>query len=150
MHDFHQPNGGDPYKNLILDNPSFIDPAILTAKRLYETLIATGLLVEESNESALDVDEFYISVPNTSLSGVKLAETGGFTYEYKYGRDCGRFEQEYVKRVPMSNENLSNAIREKIKTGMPVAWKRLVEFSRKSPRTRDLPDSARIDLSNNN
>ena len=150
LHDFHQPNGMEPYKNLILDNPSFIDPAILTAKRLYETLMATDLLIEESDESALDVDEFYISVPNTSLPGVKLAETGGFTYEYKYGRDCGRFEWEYVKRVPMSNENLSNAIREKIKAGMPVVWNRLVEFNRKSPRTRDLPNSARIVLSNNN
>ncbi|MBN2316565.1 MAG: aspartate/glutamate racemase family protein, partial [Sedimentisphaerales bacterium] len=114
LHDFHQTNGMEPYENLILENPSFVDPAILTAKRLYETLMATDLLVEESNESALDVDEFYISVPDTSLAGVKLAETGGFTYEYKYGRDCGRFEWEYVKRVPMSNENLSNAIREKI------------------------------------
>ncbi len=74
------------------------------------------------------MDEFYISVPNISLPGVKLTETGGFTYDYKYGRDPGHFEWEYVKRVPMSSVNLSHSVREKIKTRMPVVWKRLVEF----------------------
>jgi len=144
LHDFHKPNGDEPYKNLILDRPCFIDPAELTARDLYETLAGSGLLIEGSDESILSVDEFYISVPNTSLPGVKLTETGGFTYDYKYGRDPGHFEWEYVKRVPMSSANLSHAIREKIRMRMPVVWKRLVEFSRKSPRTRDLPDSARI------
>jgi hypothetical protein len=75
---------------------------------------------------------------------VKLAVSGGFTYEYKYGRVPGHFAVEYVKRVPMSSVNLSGNVRESIKTRMPAVWKRLVTFSRKSPRTRDLPDSARI------
>ena len=90
------------------------------------------------------MDEFYISMPNASLPGVKLADSGGFTYEYKYGRVPGNFDLEYVRRVPMSSVNLSLAVRQNIKTTMPVVWNRLVAFSRKSPRTRDLPDSARI------
>jgi len=141
---FHKTNGQEPYKNLILDHPCFIDPAILTAKQLYETLSGSGLLVRRRDESILRVDEFYISMPNTSLPGVKLTETGGFTYNYKYGRDTGNFEWEHVKRVPMSSANLAHSVREKIKTKMPIVWERLVEFNRKSPRTRDLPDSARI------
>lgn len=144
LRDFHKPNGEEPYKNLILDHPCFIDPAELTARQLYETLASLGLLIEGNDESILSVDEFYISVPNTSQASVKLAETGGFTYDYKYGRDPGHFEREYVKRVPMSSLNLSHAVREKIKTRIPVVWKRLVEFSQKSPRTRGLPDSAHI------
>ena len=144
LRDFHKPNGDEPYKNLVLDRPCFIDPAELTARDLYETLAGTGLLIEGSDESILSVDEFYISVPNTSLPSVKLNETGGFTYDYKYGRDPGHFEWEYVKRVPVSSMNLSHAAREKIRKRMPVVWKRLVEFGRKSPRTRGLPDSARI------
>ena len=150
LRDFHKPNGDEPYKNLILDRPCFIDPAELTARDLYETLAGSGLLIEGSDESILSVDEFYISVPNTSLPGVKLNETGGFTYDYKYGREPGHFEWEYVKRVPVSSMNLSHAVREKIRTRMPVVWKRLVEFSRKSPRTRGLPDSARITPGNGN
>lgn len=144
LYGFHKTNGEEPYKNLILDRPYFIDPAELTARQLYETLAGSGLLIKERGESILGVDEFYISVPNNSLPDVKLAETGGFTYDYKYGRDPGHFKLEYVKRVPMSSANLSHSVREKIRIGMPVVWKRLVEFSMKSPRTRDLPDSARI------
>lgn len=145
LRDFHDSNGVKPFNDLILKTPSFIDPAELTAMRLYEALIASERLNKEADESVPRIDEFYISVPNTSLSGVKLTETGGFTYEYKYGRDCGRFDREYVKRVPMSKKNLSNAIRETIKTGMPVVWDRLVEFSQKSTRSRGLPDSVRLE-----
>lgn len=141
---FREPDGDQPYKNLIVERPAFIDPAELTGRRLYGTLAGSGLLVDEPDGSVLRVDEFYISVPNTSLPGVQLAETGGFTYEYKYGREPGRFDCEYVKRVPMSSENLSQTVREQIRTAMPAVWNRLVVFSRKSPRTRDLPDSARI------
>jgi hypothetical protein len=96
------------------------------------------------------VDEFYISVPNASLAGANFADGGGFTYEYKYGRAAGNFELEYVKRVPVSSVNLSPAVRERIRTSMPGVWDRLVAFSRKSPRIRDLPDSARIMPSTSN
>jgi glutamate racemase len=144
LRDFREPNGDEPYRNLILEQPSFIDPAELTARQFYETLAGLGLLTDKSDESVLSVDEFYISMPNASLPGLKLTDRGGFTYEYKYGRVPGNFELEYVKRVPMSSVNLSLAVRERIKTRMPVVWNRLVAFSQKSPRTRDLPDSARI------
>jgi glutamate racemase len=144
LRNFCEPNGQEPYKDLILEHPSFIDPAELTAKQLYEALAGSGLLIDGRDESSPCVDEFYISVPNASLPGVKLAESGGFTYEYKYGRVPGNFELEYVKRVPMSRMNLSDDVREKIRQKMPVVWNRLVVFSRKSPRNRDLPDSARI------
>ncbi len=150
LRDFRESNGDEPYRNLILEQPSFIDPAELSARQFYETLAGLGLLTDKSDESVLSVDEFYISMPNASLPGVKLADRGGFTYEYKYGRVPGNFELEYVKRVPMSSVNLSLAVRERIKTRMPVVWNRLVAFSQKSPRTRDLPDSARIMPSSSN
>ena len=144
LRDFHESNGAQPYRSLIRENPSFIDPAALTARQLYEILAGMGRLIKKHEESALGVDEFYISVPNTTLAGVKLAEGGGFTYEYKYGRDPGHFEREYVRCVPMSGENLSLAVREMIETRMPVIWSRLVAFNQKSPRTQGLPNSARL------
>jgi len=144
LRDFHDPNGAEPYRNLLLENPSFIDPAELTAQQLYEALAGAGLLRPEGGESGLEADEFYISVPNAALPGVQLAETGGFPRAYKYGRDPGHFDREYVKRVPMSGDNLSPAVREMIETRMPAVWRRLVVFHQKSPRTRDPPDSARL------
>jgi glutamate racemase len=144
LRDFHNSEGSEPYKNLILEQLSFIDPAELTARELYESLADAGLLVSRAYESILTMDEFYISVPNVSLADVKLAANGGFTYEYKYGRVPGNFAVEYVKRVPMSRANLSRAIRESIKESMPTVWRRLVTFSQRSPRTMGLPTSARI------
>ena len=144
LRSFREPNGEEPYKDLILERPSIIDPAELAARQLYETLAGSGLLIDERDESVLCLDEFYISVPHASVPVAKLAETGGFSYEYKYGREPGHLEYEYVKRVPMSSANVSHAVREKIRQSMPRVWNRLVMFSQKSPRTRDLPDSARI------
>ena len=144
LHNFRTVDGNEPYKNLILERLSFIDPAELTARDLYESLAGAGLLVSRGQESVITTDEFYISVPNTSLAEVELTASGGFSYEYKYGRDPGNFSVEYVIRVPMSRVNLSHTARESIKESMPTVWRRLVTFSQRSPRTRGLPASARI------
>jgi glutamate racemase len=144
LRNFRTPDGSEPYKALISEQLSFIDPAELTAKHLYESLSGAGLLVSRGQESVITTDEFYISVPNVSLTDVKPAAGGGFSYEYKYGRDPGNFSVEYVKRVPMSRVNLSHTARESIKESMPAVWRRLVTFSQRSPRTRRLPASARI------
>ena len=144
LRDWRRPDGDEPYRNLILERPSFIDPAELTARQLYETLAGSGLLIDNRDRPVISVDEFYISVPNASSADARLAEGGGFTYECKYGRAAGDFEMEYVRRVPVSSVNLSPAVRERIRTSMPVVWNRLVTFSQRSPRTGDLPDSSRI------
>jgi len=144
LHNFRKADGSGPYKSMIFEKLSFIDPAALTATQLYEALADAKLLINKNEKSVLTTDEFYISVPNASLAGVKLAANGGFTYEYKYGRVPGNFAAEYVKRVPMSSANLSDTVRHSIKTAMPEVWKRLARFSRKSPRTMGLPASARI------
>ncbi|MHC4544262.1 MAG: glutamate racemase [Planctomycetota bacterium] len=144
LRSFRKSNGDEPYKSMIFEKLSFIDPAALTATHLYKALADAGLLINKADESILTTDEFYISVPNTSLAGAKLAANGGFTYEYKYGRVPGNFAVEYVKRVPMSSANLSDTIRHSIKTRTPEVWKRLARFSRKSPRTMGLSASTRI------
>jgi len=144
LRSFRKSDGDEPYKNLIFEQLSFIDPAALTATQLYEALADAGLLINKADGSILTTNEFYISVPNTSLAGAKLAANGGFTYEYKYGRVPGNFAAEYVKRVPMSSVNLSDTVRRSIKTKMPEVWKRLSRFSRKSPRTMGLPAAERM------
>ena len=144
LRNFRTPDGNEPYEGLISEQLSFIDPSEITAKHLYESLSGAGLLVSRGQRCVITTDEFYISVPNVSPADVKPAIGGGFTYEYKYGRDPGNFSVEYVKRVPMSRANLSFAVRESIKESMPAVWRRLVTFSQRSPRTMGLPASARI------
>ncbi|MHC4641792.1 MAG: glutamate racemase [Planctomycetota bacterium] len=144
LRSFREKDDGQPYKDLIFEQLSFIDPAELTASQLYEALADAELLISKSGGSILTTDEFYISMPNASLADVELAVGGGFSYEYKYGRVPGNLTVEYVKRVPMSRVNLSLTARESIKKSMPTVWRRLVTFSQRSPRTRGLPASARI------
>jgi glutamate racemase len=144
LRNLRKDNGRLPYKSIISEKLSFIDPAAITATKLYKALAGAKLLIGKIDKSILTTDEFYISVHNASLTGAKLAVNGGFTYEYKYGRIPGNLAFEYVKRVPMSSANLSGDVRHSIKTTMPEVWKRLVTFSHKSPRTIDLPPSERI------
>ena len=144
LRNFRKDDGSEPYKSIIFEKLSFIDPAALTATQLYEALSDAGLLINKTDGSILTTDEFYISVPNASLARAKLEANGGFTYEYKYSRVPGNFAAEYVKRVPMSSANLSETVRHSIKTAMPEVWKRLVTFSHKSPRNKGLPASARM------
>ncbi len=139
------PDGVAPYESLIAEEVVFIDPAQLTAVDLYEALAGRELLNDDENTGFTTVDEFFISVPNTACPGVSLRPDGlSFTYDYKYGRSPGELDKEYVKRVPMSRENLGESVMGTIRTTMPAVWDRLVSFSSHSPRCADLPMAARI------
>lgn len=144
LRNYRLPDGSEPYKKILAEQLVFIDPAELTTEQLYKALADKMLLLRDDETSVIAVDEFYISVPNPSLAGVKLEQGGGFTYEYKYGRTPGNITLEYVKRVPMNMENLSAMVRESIRKSMPGVWEQLIAFNRESPRTRDLPDEMRI------
>jgi hypothetical protein len=104
-------DGGEtPYERLIADDIVFVDPAHLTAVQLYEELNERDLLIDDDEAGSPTADEFYISVPNAACPGVVLRPDGlSFTYDYKYGRTTGELEKEYVKRVPMSRENLGES-----------------------------------------
>jgi glutamate racemase len=137
--------GEKPYESLIAEDVVFVDPARLTAVQLYEALASLGLLNGGDAAGSQPADEFYISVANAACPGALLRPDGlSFTYDYKYGRSPGELDKEYVKRVPMSRENLGESVLETIRTTMPGVWDRLVSFSSHSPRCADLPESARI------
>jgi hypothetical protein len=141
--------GEKPYEILIAEDVVFVDPARLTAVQLYEALASLGLLNEGEAAGSRPTDEFYISVANPACPGVVLRPDGlSFTYDYKYGRSPGELDKEYVKRVPMSRENLGESVMETIRTTMPGVWDRLVNFSSHSPRCADLPATARIASAN--
>lgn len=144
LKEFTAPDGSHPYAAVIADSIRFIDPSEITAEDLYSALAASGQLLGDSTVSLIPVDEFYISIPNPAQPGVAMTPSGGFTYEYKYGRTPGDFTAEHVLRVPMSGLNLSEGVRASIGKTMPEVWRRLIVFNESSPRTKDLPDSARL------
>ena len=133
---FQGADGSEPYRDIIAGKLRFIDPSALTAVQLYESLITSDLLLEGGEQAVIEVDEFYISVPNPSPEQAGVIEDNKFLYDYKYGRNTGRFDMEYVKRVPMSGQNLSLAVMESIRETMPVVWERLVLFNAESPRCK--------------
>ncbi len=146
LRDFRDSDGKAPYQDLIVEDVVFVDPAQLTAVQLYEALAQKELLLDDENATSGTADEFYISVPNPACPGVVVrADGSAFTYAYKYGRSAGRLDVGYVKRVPMSGDNLGDSVMESIRTSMPAVWERLTDFSSHSPRCAGLPESARID-----
>jgi hypothetical protein len=137
-------SGEKPYEALLWQRIDFIDPAENTAVELYAALRTGNLLLSKGAQAGTLSDEFYISVPNPGLAGAELDESGAFSYAYKYGRQPGMLEIEYVRRVPMHRGNLSARALELIKEGTPEVWRRLVEFNMNSPRLNGVPDSLRL------
>jgi len=144
LRELRLPDGSEPYKNAVAETVAFIDPSTITAEQLFEALDESDSLLTGNESRVIDVDEFYISVPNPLNTAAEIQDNGGFAYDYKYGRDTGDFVTEYVKRVPMSAKNLSASNIESIRSGMPEVWKRLVTFTSESPRSEGLADGAKL------
>lgn len=121
------------YRDLMYENIILIDPAINTAKELYEYISQNELF----GENKLSNSEFYISVPNVLNSDVKLDSLGNFTYEYKYGRSAGNI-QEYVKPVPFSKSNLHPDVIKMLKEKTPLVYKLITDFNKKNNKTEFL------------
>lgn len=115
-------NGNYVYRNIMYPEIKLIDPAKNTAIELYEYLKENDFF----NDSSLDKSEFYISVPNVLNKNVQLDSLGNFTYDYKYGRNAGEF-QEYVKAVPFSEKTLLPEVLEMIKEKIPFIFKLIME-----------------------
>ncbi|MBA7560534.1 Glutamate racemase [subsurface metagenome] len=141
---FTESDGTSPYSGIIAADISFIDPAALTASRLYEALIRRNLLLTPEESPVIAVNEFFISVPNRSNTEAEYSGDGTFSYAYKYGRNPSDLSIEFVRRVPMSQKNISTSIAANIRKTMPVVWEHLVRFNTISPRCGDLPDSAKM------
>jgi hypothetical protein len=110
-------NGTYPYRSVIAAHVELIDPAVETAKEAYLEMRKSVL----SNTTSRDINRFYITVPNTDLSEVKLQQDGWFTYAYKYGRVEGE-NKNYVKFVPFDNKNISSATYDRLKQALPTVY----------------------------
>lgn len=121
------------YRNVMNKEIILIDPAINTAKELYEYLNKEDLF----GDNELSKSEFYISVPNVLNKNVILDSLGNFTYEYKYGRNAGII-QEYVKQVPFNNTNLHPDVIKMLKEKTPLVFKFITDFNQTNNKTEFL------------
>ncbi len=105
------------YRPYMTEQITLIDPAVNTARELYNHMKATHLF----NNSDLTKSRFFISVPNPHNEGNELDAAGKFTYEFKYGRKAG-YMQEYVKRVPFSHRSVSPDVLKRLENKMPHVY----------------------------
>jgi len=127
------------YRPFMNEDIILVDPAINTARELYEYLHEAHL----QNDSNIQKSEFYISVPNVTNPQVQLDGSGNFTYKYKYGRKAGN-TQEYVKRVPFSRETLNIEVIQRLSVGIPVVYQLIHEFNLTNTKTYYLSEQNRL------
>lgn len=125
-----QENGNYVYRNYMHKEITLIDPALNTAKELYEYLSENNLF----GDNELNKSEFYISVPNTLNKNVSIDALGNFTYEYKYGRTAGII-QEYVKQVTFNKSNLHPEVINMLKEKTPLIYKLITDFNQINSKT---------------
>jgi len=123
-------NGNYVYRNYMHREITLIDPALNTAKELYEYLSKNNLF----GDNELNNSEFYISVPNVQDKNIKLDSLGNFSYEYKYGRTAGII-QEYVKQVPFNKSNLHPDVIDMLREKTPLIFKLITDFNQTNSKT---------------
>lgn len=114
----YREDGRYPYRDLIADEITFIDPAVYTAIECYQTLRKDGNLAYRISPTKVDA---YISVPSNLLEDSCLNEEGLLSYEYKYGRKTGT-EDQTTKQVPFSLSNIDANNLQRIEQRLPLTY----------------------------
>ena len=135
----YKKNGKYIYRDLMVENVRLIDPAVNVAAELYDYLKEENLL---NSGKKTAVSEFYITVPNIDNPGVRT-DNSNFPYDYKYGRNAGEIQQ-YTKTVPFSKNNIPAETIERLKTGIPTSFSRIIDFSKNSKKTTLIQNKHKI------
>jgi Glutamate racemase len=113
-----------PYKDIIADDFTFIDPAVYTAIECYKSLREDNILSLKVKESKLDA---YISVPAYGLPSDKVDSLGNLTYSFKYGRNYGT-EEISTLFVPFSNRYINGDNLKRIESRLPFSYNLIKEI----------------------
>jgi len=135
----YQEDGQYVYRPYMAEEIALVDPAINTAKELFEHLDRGSLL----NQSDMKHSEFYISVPNTSNGNIQLEAPGVFSYDYKYSRNAGEI-QEYAKRVPFSRATIPADVLDRLAEKVPNVYQLMVDFNQDNPKADFLAEDEKI------
>ena len=114
----YREDGRYPYRDLLADEITLIDPAVYTAIACYETLRSDNNLAYRITPTKVDA---YISVPSNLLEDTCLTKEGLLSYEYKYGRQTGT-EIQSTKQVPFSLSNLDKNNLQRIEELLPFTY----------------------------
>lgn len=113
------------YQPFIAEKRTYIDPAVWTARQLFQDLARKKIRATSKTSSLIKHDSFYLSVANPVAKDVDLAADGGLLYEYKYGRAPGNLKLEDTVVVPMTRAELPISSRQLVQEKLPETWSRL-------------------------
>ena len=108
----------NPYRDLLADEVNFIDPSKFVAIETYIALNEAGLLRKQSKEGTLKT---YISIPNPNLPKERIDFRGGFTFDFKYGREIDGVKETYVVKE-LSRELIPAESLERIEKRLPATY----------------------------
>ena len=114
----YREDGRYPYRDLIADEVTFIDPAVYTAIECYQTLRNDGNLAYRITPTQV---EAYISIPSSLLEDNCLTPEGYLTHDFKYGRLSGT-EDLSTKQVPFARDNIDENNLQRIKELLPYSY----------------------------
>lgn len=136
LYNYKNQKGTYVYRKYIAEDVRLIDPAVNTAKELYDYLKQESLF---RKKGSIKESEFYISIANKSNPNVILDSLDRFPYNYKYGRVANEI-QEYVKVVPFSKSNISQETLIRFQEQLPYVYQLIQNFSKTSNKTKVLED----------
>lgn len=140
LYSYKDKNGAYLYRSFMQKNITLVDPAVDTAKELYDYLNKEKLF---NANGAIAKSEFYISVANKDNKNNVINEEGRFPYEYKYGRKANEI-QEYVKMVPFSRKNISDDTLNRFKNQIPYVYQLIEVFNKENSKTAHLTSQEKI------
>lgn len=140
LYNYKGKDGAYLYRKFMVENIQLIDPAVNTAKELYDYLNQKSLFNPNGN---IKESEFYISVANKHNKNNKIDAEGRFPYEYKYGRNAGEI-QEYVKIVPFSRANISEDILNRFQQQIPYVYQLMQVFNETNKKVSFLEQKDKI------
>jgi len=140
LYNYKSENGDYLYRKFMVKKIQLVDPAVNTAKELYDYLNKKELFNPNGN---MTDSEFYISVANKQNKNTVINKEGRFPYDYKYGRNVGEI-QEYVKVVPFSRANISSDILTRFQKQIPYVYQLMQHFNAKNRKTQNLQQAQKI------
>ncbi len=114
----YREDGRYPYRELIADEVTLIDPAVYTAIECYQTLRQDGNLAYRITPTQV---EAYISIPSSLLEDNCLTPEGYLTHDFKYGRTPGT-EELSTKQVPFAYDNIDKNNLLRIEERLPYSY----------------------------
>lgn len=127
------------YRNVISDSVILIDPAINTAREVYEYLASGSLMNSRGDMSR---SEFYISVPDMLNPEVRTDSLKWLTYDYKYSRNENHFYD--TKQVPFSRLNTSDEIISRFSKQIPAVFNLMRIFDSENEKASFLKPGERF------